>query len=153
MSNTPPSASSPPSYILKMFIMNKSCCMKNPNPKYEEIVKMYEEKVEAHNKKVFDSEYPDSGFDLFIPYDYSEHENGYTDNRLSQVTFRAPLGVKCSMSRFIPKYKNQSLSLTSPSIIFKLRTVSLLSLSLRILRINLFGSLPFILLINLRSNS
>jgi dUTPase len=94
-----------PAYILKMFIMKQSTCAKTPTPKYEELVKMYEDKVEAHNKQVYDSMYPDSGFDLFIPFDYSEHDNGYTDNRLSPVTFRAPLGVKCSMSHFNPSYK------------------------------------------------
>jgi dUTPase len=69
------------------------------NPNYQELVKVYKEKVEAHNNKVRDSKYADSGFDLMIPFDYSEHENGYTENRISNVTFRAPLGVKCSMSR------------------------------------------------------
>lgn len=92
----------PPSYVLKMFIMNKSSCLKaDSNPNYQELVKMFKEKVEAHNSKVRDSKYADSGFDLMIPFDYSEHENGYTENRISNVTFRAPLGVKCSMmSRF-----------------------------------------------------
>jgi dUTP pyrophosphatase len=71
---------------------------------------MYEEKIEAHNNKVYESLYPDSGFDLFIPYDYTEHKNGYTDNRLSPVTFRAPLGIKCSMSRFNPSNKKSSSS-------------------------------------------
>jgi len=92
----------PPSYILKIFIMKKSSCLKtdsNSNPNYEEIVKAYKEKVEAHNKKVRESQHADSGFDLLIPFDYSEHENGYTDNRITNVTFRAPLGVKCSMLR------------------------------------------------------
>ena len=91
-----------PSYILKMFVMNKSSCLKtdsNSNHYYEEIVKAYKEKVEAHNKKVRESQYADSGFDLLIPFDYSEHENGYTDNRITSVTFRAPLSVKCSMLR------------------------------------------------------
>lgn len=93
-------SSSPSSYVLKMFIMNKSSCLKtDSNPNYQELVKMFKEKVEAHNKKVRDSKYADSGFDLLIPFDYSEHENGYTENRISNVTFRAPLGVKCSMSR------------------------------------------------------
>ena len=91
---------SSPSYILKMFVMNKSSCLKtDSNSNYEEIVKVYKEKVEAHNKKVRESQYADSGFDLIIPFDYSEHENGYTDNRITSVTFRAPLGVKCSMLR------------------------------------------------------
>ena len=93
-------SSSPSSYVLKMFIMNKSSCLKaDSNPNYQELVKMYKEKVEAHNSKVRDSKYADSGFDLMIPFDYSQHENGYTENRISNMTFRAPLGVKCSMSR------------------------------------------------------
>jgi len=83
-------------YTLDMFIM------RYPNmtdEKYAELVKMYTEKIATHNKKVAAvSAYPDSGFDLFIPYDVSSHEFGYTDNRISPVTFRAPLGVKCAMS-------------------------------------------------------
>ena len=98
----------PPAYILKMFIMKQSTCATSATPKYEELVKMYEDKVNLHNKQVYDSMYPDSGFDLFIPFDYSEHEYGYTDNRLSPFTFRAPLGVKCSMSHFNPSYKKSS---------------------------------------------
>lgn len=99
---------SPPAYILKMFIMKQSTYASVPTSKYDELVKMYEDKVEEHNQKVYGSQYPDSGFDLFIPFDYSEHEYGYTDNRLSPVTFRAPLGVKCSMSRFNAVYKKSS---------------------------------------------
>lgn len=98
----------PPAYILKMFIMKQSTGASVPTSKYDELVKMYEDKVEEHNQKVYGSQYPDSGFDLFIPFDYSEHEYGYTDNRLSPVTFRAPLGVKCSMSRFNSVYKKSS---------------------------------------------
>lgn len=101
---------SPPAYILKMFIMKQSTGASVPTSKYDELVKMYEDKVEEHNKKVYGSQYPDSGFDLFIPFDYSEYEYGYTDNRLSPVTFRAPLGVKCSMSRFNAVYKKSSAS-------------------------------------------
>jgi dUTPase len=89
-------------YLLKLFIENKSSCLKTnySNPNYQELVKIYKEKVEAHNNKVRESQCADSGFDLLIPFDYSEHENGYTDNHISKVTFRAPLSVKCSMSRF-----------------------------------------------------
>lgn len=99
---------SPPAYILKMFIMKQSTGASVPTSKYDELVKMYEDKVEEHNQKIYGSQYPDSGFDLFIPFDYSEYEYGYTDNRLSPVTFRAPLGVKCSMSRFNAVYKKSS---------------------------------------------
>ena len=97
-----------PSYILKIFIMKQSTCMSEPNHKYDNLVKIYQEKVEAHNTKIQESQYPDSGFDLFIPYDYTDHVNGYTDNRISHVTFRAPLGVKCSMTHFNQSF-NQSL--------------------------------------------
>jgi dUTPase len=75
--------------------------MRHPNitaEKYAELVNLYTEKTAAHNKKVAESSYPDSGFDLFIPYDVSSHDFGYTNNRLSPVTFRVPLGVKCAMS-------------------------------------------------------
>ena len=75
--------------------------MRHPNitaEKYAELVNLYTEKTAVHNKKVAESSYPDSGFDLFIPYDVSSHDFGYTNNRLSPVTFRVPLGVKCAMS-------------------------------------------------------
>ena len=98
----------PPAYILKIFIMKQSTGASVPTPKYDEIVKMYEAKVEEHNEKIRGSQYPDSGFDLFIPFDYSEHDHGYTSNRISPITFRAPLGVKCSMTHFNPTY-NKSM--------------------------------------------
>jgi len=75
--------------------------MRHPNmtdEKYAELVKTYTEKTAAHNKKVAESAYPDSGFDLLTPYNVYSHDFGYTDNRLSSVTFRVPLGVKCAMS-------------------------------------------------------
>ena len=81
-------------YTMDMFILKHP---EQSKEKYTEIVEMYKEKVAAHNKKVCESKYPDSGFDLFTPYDYSEHTFGYTDNRISPITFRAPLGVKCAM--------------------------------------------------------
>jgi len=91
------------SYILLLFVINKPSCLKTEsNVNYHELVKAYKEKAEAHNKKVRNSEHVDSGFDLFIPFDYSEHVNGYTENRISNITFRAPLGIKCNMSRFCP---------------------------------------------------
>ena len=98
----------PPAYILKMFIMKQSTCASIPTPEYDKIVKTYEAKIEEHNKKIHESLYPDSGFDLLIPFDYSEHDLGYTSNRISSITFRAPLGVKCSMTHFNPVY-NKSM--------------------------------------------
>jgi dUTP pyrophosphatase len=90
-----------PSHAQTSYKMLDLFIMRHPNmtdEKYTELVKMYTEKTAAHNKKVGESEYPDSGFDLFIPYDVSSHDFGYTDNRISPVTFRVPLGVKCAMS-------------------------------------------------------
>ena len=83
-----------PKYTMDMFIMKHP---QQSTEKYTEIVNLYKEKVATHNKKVCESKYPDSGFDLFAPYNYSEHAFGYTDNRISPITFRAPLGVKCAM--------------------------------------------------------
>ena len=57
--------------MLDLFIM------RHPNmtdEKYAELVKMYTEKTAAHNIKVGESAYPDSGVDLFIPYDVSSHD-------------------------------------------------------------------------------
>ena len=110
MSYSDSSTPSPPACILKMFIMKQSTGSNIPTPKYEELVKKYEDKVDAHNKKLYDSPYPDSGFDLLTPFDYTDHECGYTDNRISPITFRAPLGVKCSMTHFNPVYKKSSPS-------------------------------------------
>jgi hypothetical protein len=93
MSNPSPSSHQ---YLLEIFIMRES------NPYYETLVKLYAEKVEAHNDKVRNSKYADSGFDLLIPFDYADNGKLYSENRLSSVTFRAPLGIKCSMSRFNP---------------------------------------------------
>lgn len=110
VSSSPKNIITPPSYILKIFIMKQSTSMTEPNSKYDDLVKIYQEKVETHNTKLHESQYPDSGFDLFIPFDYTDHVNGYTDNRISPVTFRAPLGVKCTMTHF-----NQSFKQSSPS--------------------------------------
>ena len=83
-----------PKYTMDMFIIKHP---QQSTEKYTEIVNSYKEKVAVHNKKVCESKYPDSGFDLLVPYDYSEHVFGYTDNRISPITFRAQLGVKCAM--------------------------------------------------------
>lgn len=96
----------PPRYVLKIFIMKQSSCMTEPNANYNELVKMYQEKVDSHNEKIYQSLYPDSGFDLLIPFNYSDHENGYTSNRISNITFRAPLGVKCAMTHYNQNYNN-----------------------------------------------
>ena len=97
-----------PKYTMDMFIMKHP---QQSTEKYTEIVNSYKEKVAAHNKKVCESKYPDSGFDLFAPYNYSEHAFGYTDNRISPITFRAPLGVKCAMV-LVDSYTERAASAT-----------------------------------------
>ena len=97
-----------PKYTMDMFIMKHP---EQSTEKYTEIVRMYKEKVAAHNKKVCESKYPDSGFDLLVPYDYSEHAFGYTNNRISPTTFRAPLGVKCAMV-LVDSYTERAASAT-----------------------------------------
>lgn len=97
-----------PKYTMDMFIMKHP---QQSTEKYTEIVNSYKEKVAAHNKKVCESKYPDSGFDLYAPYDYSEHAFGYTDNRISPITFRAPLGVKCAMV-LVDSYMERAASAT-----------------------------------------
>ena len=79
----------PPAYILKLFIMKQSTSSSVENPKYDELVKMYEEKVEAHNKKIYDSQYPDSGFDLFMPNEGTDYGYG-VDNLISRQYITNP---------------------------------------------------------------
>lgn len=100
-----------PKYTMDMFIMKHP---QQSTEKYTEIVNSYKEKVAAHNKKVCESKYPDSGFDLFVPYDYSKHAFGYTDNRISPITFRAPLGVKCAMI-LVDSYTERAASSATPA--------------------------------------
>jgi len=64
--------------------------------KDEECKSTYINKSLEHNKKVETNEFPDSGFDLFIPTDYCSDEF-YNKNRLSDVTFKMPLQIKCAM--------------------------------------------------------
>lgn len=100
----PASRKMAPSHAQTSYKMLDLFIMRHPNmtdEKYTELVKMYTEKTAAHNIKVGESAYPDSGFDLFIPYDVSSHNFGYTDNRLSPVTFRVSLGLKCAMSMWV----------------------------------------------------
>jgi dUTP pyrophosphatase len=59
------------------------------NSANHELVELYKEHVENHNKKVMHDEYPNSGFDLFIPHDtvfHKEFESVFVD-----------LEVKCEM--------------------------------------------------------
>ena len=65
----------PPEYILKMFIMKQSTGASVPTSKYDELVKMYEDKVEEHNQKVYGSQYPDSGFDLLREVEKSQNRS------------------------------------------------------------------------------
>jgi len=96
-------------YILNIFIDSKN----------ENLKKLYIEKTNAHNNKMENSIYPDSGFDLLIPYDYTENSNGYSDNRFSDVTFRMPLSIKCSMYKITPDFHSSAFYLYPRSSIVK----------------------------------
>lgn len=96
-------------YILNIFIDESNQDLKN----------LYIKKVEEHNHKIENSIYPDSGFDLFIPYDYTQHSNKYSDNRFSDVTFRMPLGIKCSMYKIAPDFHSNAFYLYPRSSIVK----------------------------------
>jgi len=60
------------------------------NSKNDELVKLYKDHVKNHNEKIMSDEYPNSGFDLFIPHDTTfqkEIDSVFVD-----------LEVKCEMT-------------------------------------------------------
>lgn len=56
----------------------------------EELKQKYLQTAKVHNDKMKNDEFPDSGFDLFAPEDYS---------CLSDIVTKINFGVKCSASR------------------------------------------------------
>ena len=90
--------SNAPKYIMKIFII-KHQEMKEDN--YTKLIDMYNDKIRAHNTKGSKGEYPDSGFDLLTPYDYTGDYIEYLKNRISSTTFCAHLGVKCAMTNTV----------------------------------------------------
>lgn len=60
------------------------------NDKNEELVELYKEHVKKHNEKIMTDEYPNSGFDLFIP-------NDTTFEKETDSVF-VDLEVKCEMT-------------------------------------------------------
>lgn len=70
----------------------------------EVLKKIYEEKTINHNYKNANNPLPDSGFDLFVPIDFSETfvQNGNNLLQLSPYsinadTFKMPHSIKCAM--------------------------------------------------------
>jgi len=62
-----------------------------------ELLTAYRRRCADHNAKVATGEFQDSGFDLLIPINYWESDAMYLANRVSEFTFKLPLGVKCAM--------------------------------------------------------
>ena len=60
------------------------------NNKNEELVELYKEHIKKHNEKIMTDEYPNSGFDLFIP-------NDTTFEKETDSVF-VDLEVKCEMT-------------------------------------------------------
>ena len=71
--------------------MKQSIYVSDINPKYEHLVKFIKKKLIHIILKYKKSDYLDLGFDLLIPYDYTEYVNGYTENHISYLTFHALL--------------------------------------------------------------
>ena len=66
-----------------------------------ELAAKYKDACSAHNAKlVTNGKFPDAGFDLYIPSNYWENDETYLSNRMSDVTFKLPLGVKCAMIQY-----------------------------------------------------
>ena len=71
------------------------------NDKNEELVELYKDHIKKHNEKITTDEYPNSGFDLFIPHDTTfqkEIDSVFVD-----------LEVKCEMT-YHEKNKNTETS-------------------------------------------
>ncbi len=75
------------SNVLKIYV-------KPGNP---DLLEKYKIASDKHNKKLSSSICPDSGFDLFIPSNYWEDDALYLNNRLSEITFKIPLNIKCAL--------------------------------------------------------
>lgn len=66
-----------------------------------ELVAKYKDACSEHNAKLItNGKFPDAGFDLYIPSNYWENDETYLRNRMSDVTFKLPLGVKCAMIQY-----------------------------------------------------
>jgi dUTP pyrophosphatase len=71
------------------------------NSKNDELLELYKHHVKTHNEKIMSDEYPNSGFDLFIPHDtnfQTEFESVFVD-----------LEIKCEMT-YHEKNKNAETS-------------------------------------------
>jgi len=73
-----------PKYVLHLFILSND----------DNVKKLYQEKVTSHNDKINKSQFPDSGFDLLMPFINFIH---FEKNNISDITYKLPQGVKCAM--------------------------------------------------------
>lgn len=77
-------------YELSIYITNQSDA---------ELVDLYRKKVEEHNQKMRESVFPDSGFDIFMPFDGDYYLNNKNCSiKLDGARFLG-LGLKCAMRK------------------------------------------------------
>ena len=77
-------------YDLSIYIMNQSDV---------ELVARYRKKVGEHNQKIRDSVFPDSGFDIFMPFEGDYYLNNKNSTvKLDGARFLG-LGLKCAIRK------------------------------------------------------
>ena len=76
-------------YELSIYIMNQ------PDA---ELVALYRKKVGEHNQKIRESVFPDSGFDIFMPFDGDYYLNNKNCASIDGARFLG-LGLKCAMRK------------------------------------------------------
>lgn len=63
------------------------------NHENKELNEIYDDKINIHNHKMMHEEYPDSGFDLFVP-----HDTEMSSYKVTKIDFQ----VKCKMVKVLP---------------------------------------------------
>ncbi len=76
-------------YELSIYIMNQSDA---------ELVSRYRKKVGEHNQKIRESVFPDSGFDIFMPFDGDYYLTNKNCASIDGARFLG-LGLKCAMRK------------------------------------------------------
>jgi dUTP pyrophosphatase len=66
----------------------------------DELINKYKTKMENHNMMINENKYPDSGFDLFIPQEFSGE---YLKNSRTKVDYKV-VGVMKDQDQYLPYY-------------------------------------------------
>lgn len=66
----------------------------------EELINKYKTKMESHNMMINENKYPDSGFDLFVPQEFSGE---YLNNSRTKVDYKV-VGVMKDGDQYLPYY-------------------------------------------------